>query len=1206
MAAGRRIRLALGLAVAAGCLVTAAGALVWATAVPRPADVVIPPPADPVAPRESPSAPVESVTDLPALQGQLTRQIATARAAGGDNYSDVAELLIRLAEVRRDLGQLAEARAAYAEVLAIHTAAGEAGHWRAVEARMRSAALHDEGERPEAEAAELRRARELYRAAARMNFRGDYLPAVPVCEESLALRRASYSGPHVEVADCLLLLGQLQASRGEFYPKAFKTLTRARDMIRETLGADHPAYGTCLHWLGTLEDDRGAFVEAKDFYTAALAVFEKARKEFRLEYARTLNKFGHMMADWWVFGAEAKITWAMDIREKVAGRNTLDYAESLHDLGVFMFNTLHFDDAKKLFAQSLGIRERMLGEGHPDTAETLSWLGRAQTEEMDLTLGHSYHLRAVAVAQRAHGRAHPRTCRCLDAFARTCAEEYDFERAESIFREVEEIRQRLGIARHPAQAEMLCARGKNLDEWATRIVSTEDRKAEFAPAEREYDKVLALCEGLDTGSKLPVYGGCLAMKAGLYYYNDFALKSQEYSRSLLVQSLRAMSERGRPIDHQYYVHYLHSAWQLALAEPDYPTAARFADEMIDYGRDRFGYSFPHWTVQGPMSRAGVELHRGLDRVGRADEVFRHIESVNRFYSVIAERYSWAQSQRARLSTFSYQFEVLSGVVTAAVFRRTAADVYQHVVQYRGHVAAAQALDRFAHDAPELADTLARLRQTRQQLARVVYRPPLISTEQAAWVREVHRLSDEKDDLESELAFRVRKPGVTPPQPTVADIQRSLPADTVLVDYFSYIHLGPPPSGRGRMAREPQMVAFVVRPQGPPECVPLGPREKIERAVEAWRREVADYQRGKESAAVHPRSKDVARLIWAPVAEYLGDAKRVLVAPDGPVCYVPFAVLPGRVAGTYLIEDLAVGYVTSTRAVVDSYGAKPESSSVGVLAVGGVTYDEGGPIATRASHPILRSWPDLPSTGPETDQVIKLFRGAGPGGEASRLAGRDATPDGFTRMARGRRYIHYAGHGYFADQATLAGLTAEAAGHESVVARKRTGHPALLRNQLLLSGLVLARSPGTGDGILTAEQVGGLDLRGTEMVVLSACDTGLGNVAGGEGVIGLKRAFLTAGARTVVASLWKLDDAATADLMDEFYRNLWVRKLGKLEALREAQLTMLRSPDKLTSHGFKWRGIDPSAPRVERPTPGQENSRTHPMLWGAFVLTGDGR
>src|SRR5262249_20263350 len=119
------------------------------------------------------------------------------------------------------------------------------------------------------------------------------------------------------------------------------------------------------------------------------------------------------------------------------------------------------------------------------------------------------------------------------------------------------------------------------------------------------------------------------------------------------------------------------------------------------------------------------------------------------------------------------------------------------------------------------------------------------------------------------------------------------------------------------------------------------------------------------------------------------------------------------------------------------------------------------------------------------------------------------------------------------------------------------------NPLLRSGLALAGAntwlqhgslpPEAEDGLLTAEDVSGFDLLDTELVVLSACDTGLGAVLVGEGVFGLQRAFVLAGARTLVMSLWKVSDLATALLMERFYENLLNRRLGRAEALRDAQL-----------------------------------------------------
>ena len=119
-------------------------------------------------------------------------------------------------------------------------------------------------------------------------------------------------------------------------------------------------------------------------------------------------------------------------------------------------------------------------------------------------------------------------------------------------------------------------------------------------------------------------------------------------------------------------------------------------------------------------------------------------------------------------------------------------------------------------------------------------------------------------------------------------------------------------------------------------------------------------------------------------------------------------------------------------------------------------------------------------------------------------------------------------------------------------------------------------PDREDGILTAEEVQSLDLRGTDLVVLSACETGLGKLEYGQGVMGLQRAFQTAGARAVVASLWKVDDAATTVLMEQIYTNLWSKKMPKLKALRQAQLTVLNNPGLVKARRadlFKQRDID---------------------------------
>jgi CHAT domain-containing protein len=156
-------------------------------------------------------------------------------------------------------------------------------------------------------------------------------------------------------------------------------------------------------------------------------------------------------------------------------------------------------------------------------------------------------------------------------------------------------------------------------------------------------------------------------------------------------------------------------------------------------------------------------------------------------------------------------------------------------------------------------------------------------------------------------------------------------------------------------------------------------------------------------------------------------------------------------------------------------------------------------------------------------------------------------------------------------------------------------------------------PDREGGILTAEEVQSLDLRGIDLVVLSACETGLGQSYYGQGVQGLQRAFQAAGALAVVASLWKVDDAATTVLMEQLYTNLWSKKMTKLEALRQAQLPVLNNPGLVTARRAelaKQRGIDekpdklPQGGRVAPPD--VQATRSNPAHWAAFVLSGDVR
>jgi CHAT domain-containing protein len=235
-------------------------------------------------------------------------------------------------------------------------------------------------------------------------------------------------------------------------------------------------------------------------------------------------------------------------------------------------------------------------------------------------------------------------------------------------------------------------------------------------------------------------------------------------------------------------------------------------------------------------------------------------------------------------------------------------------------------------------------------------------------------------------------------------------------------------------------------------------------------------------------------------------------------------------------------------------------------------------------------------------VAAAFRQAHEQGAISELRGVEATEAAFRSTALGKRYVHLATHGFFAAPAGQPPKPPAVSELLSTLARQPTagGHPGLLSGIALAGanqGAAVSGDLAQGDdGILTALEVADLDLRGAELVVLSACDTGQGLVAGGEGLFGLQRAFQLAGARAVVASMWKVDDEVTQRLMTRFYANLWQKQLPPLEALRQAQLSILTDGAGST----RQRG-----PGSEKPIPADTKlARAHPRLWAAWVLSGD--
>jgi len=470
--------------------------------------------------------------------------------------------------------------------------------------------------------------------------------------------------------------------------------------------------------------------------------------------------------------------------------------------------------------------------------------------------------------------------------------------------------------------------------------------------------------------------------------------------------------------------------------------------------------------------------------------------------------------------------------------------------------------------PDDKKVLDELNSARAQLAKLVNAGPSATGGDAdAYGKELAALEEKVQKLELQVskksaAYRT----VTQPIELTA-IQKVIPADARLIEVVNYQPWDPKAPYAQRLALLPRhYAAYVVGAKGDPVTVELGEAAAIDKAVEDFRKAVADPD--------NDRAMDLGKALYdltmAKVVPKLGGSTNILIAPDGALNVVPFSALVDE-KKQFLIKKYTFTYLTSGRDLL-RLSIKTKAQGGGVVFADpkfdstSPTPDGGTTRGRRSADLRSLKWVPLPGTGQEADALVHTMKGL-------KVYRGDQATEGALKGLHAPKILHLATHGFFlpdeppppaADQMAANAPSAKSAGAD------------LYENPLLRSGLALAGanklSSGNDDGVLTALEASGLDLWGTKLVVLSACETGVGKVSNGEGVYGLRRSLVIAGAESLVMTLWQVDDFATKDLMAGYYKKLAAGK-PRSAALREIQLEI--SSQEKYAHPFYWASFLPA-------------------------------
>jgi CHAT domain-containing protein/tetratricopeptide (TPR) repeat protein len=1004
-----------------------------------------------------------------------------------------------------------------------------------------------------------------------------YDEALPVIEQALAIKEMNLEAADLRIARTLEVRGVLFQRRGD-YPHARESFERALS-LRELADPSHPDVAGTLSALSEQVTLEGDLTRAKRLGARAVALAEGT---LRPDHPQIASYLGNLAIPVGFLGdfadARALLERAVEIAEKSFGPDHPAVAIQLNNLAVTYEDESDYTRAQALYRRALDIYERYLEPDDSHVTTEVHNLGIVSEKLGDYAASRRYFDRAISTWERVVGPNHPFVALALTELARMLS--------------------RLG------------------------------RDAEARPL---YERVLSIRESAlgndhrDVGSTLIELSSTTA-KLG-------QLDKARVLSTRAVRILTQLSEPETPLSAQAF--RLEASLQAAVG--DYDGARTSYDRALLILRRTAGNSHPDVAdVQLAMAVVAANNHQPFEALQRAIEA----EGIGRAHLRLMLRHL---PERQGLEYAARRPRGLDFALSLAASSRRALDgglVLDELIRSRGLV-----LDEMAERwhltanaaRPDLATSWAAVVSARQRFANLVIREPGGRPDRyGALMDEVRQEKEEAERALAEKSATFRQE-LTRGDVGLEKVRAALSSNTALIAFARYdrtlidargaASVSPTTSrqGVGSTKPVPSYVAFVLRDsQSDVAVVPLGSASAIDTLVTNWRRETTSVvgapSRGDAELTYRSAGAALRRQVWDPLREHLTGATMVFVVSDGALNLVSLAALPVGSSKYLIDEGPVIHYLSAERDLVASPSPSPDTR--GLLAVGGAAFNDATLFAgtskpartisasstiavgslravssdtLRAGCGSMQSMQFTPLTGTtrEVREVAALWTDS----PAQVLEGRGASEQAFKREAAGHRVLHLATHGFFLGNdcmpvgvatRSVGGLTAAQAKPVSRPRPTKSPNAALSENPLLMSGLALAGAnrraaagPEEDDGILTAEEVTALNLDGVEWAVLSACDTGLGEVKAGEGVFGLRRAFQVAGVRTVIMSLWPVDDQATRVWMRALYQGRLQKRLSTAEAMHNASLSVLR--ERRARH-----------------------QSTHPFYWAAFVAAGDWR
>ena len=971
---------------------------------------------------------------------------------------------------------------------------------------------------------------------------GEYAKAEPLFQEALRVRQKVLGPEHPDTAQSFNNLAWLYRVMGE-YDKAEPLYQEALRIRRKVLGPENPLTAQSLINLAWLYRAMGEYDKAEPLYREALRIYKKALAPEHSDTATSLNDFSELDPPMGEYAkAEPLYQEALRVRQKVLGPEHPDTAQSLNSLGWLYRAMGEYDKAEPLLQEALRVRQKVLGFEHPDTATSLNnlgWLYRAMGEYDKAEL---LFQEALRIRQKVLGLQHPDTAQSLNNLAWLYQPMGDYAKAESLYQEALRIRQKVLGPEHPETAQSL----NNLAVLYRAMGKCDKAEPLFQEALRIRQKVL--------GPEHPYTAQSLNSLAWLYQPMGQYAKAEE----LYQEALRIRQKVLGP-EHPDTAQSLNNLAVLYRAMGKYDKAEPLFQEALRIRQKVLGPEHPD-TVTSLTNLALLEFN--LNRIDEATALARQASTAE--LTILSKIFSFtSEQQRLAYLDIFHPYNIFPSL------KGTEIDLAQAVLRYKGVVLDSIIEDRLLAEASqgsEEQELVERLNLDKRQLGQLLLQPIQKLSDETH--HQIVALDGEVEKIESQLAEHVaglgqarRALGVSLDQ-----VQAAIPKDGALIEYLRYWHY----QMKGKW--EPSYGAIVLFSKGAPLWIPLGKASEIEQSVQQYETLVRGSAQDDELSA---NLRALFEALWAPIGQALpSQIKRIVISPDGQLNFISFATLLDK-EKQFLAQKFTIQYVTSGRDLL--YQVKPSAAeqfvlfanpdfslgSTPMLAKAEDRSADAGSIRGSERRGISDwSFGSLEGTQRESDELTKEF--ADWGWTPIHFTAKEATKEALLKI-HSPYVLHLATHGFFAKEDPAATKTEP---ESSLNDGQSVSTSKFFENPMHRSGLALAGAqttieawkrgevpPVENDGILTAEDVSTLDLQGTWLVTLSACDTGAGEARAGEGVMGLRRGFIQAGAQNLLMTLWPISDEVTVQIMIAFYQA--AHNIGKApEALAEVQRNWL--------------------------------------------------